>query len=119
MSSSIRFIGRFSVLSLLVAAVALWAGSAQAVVFDPYWDVNALLWDSGNTASSKTVHWVGGSGVEFDVTIATAAGMGNLVTGNYKPGGISYLADSGGLNGADWFNGPLTFTASNFTGVWR
>jgi autotransporter-associated beta strand protein len=89
------------------------AGSARAVVFDTYWDVSALLWDSGNTAPSKTVHLVGGSGVEFDVTIATDAG--NLLTGPYKPGGVSYLSDTGGVDGSDWFAGILTFTASNFT----
>jgi autotransporter-associated beta strand protein len=101
------------VLCVTAIAVLVMVGSARAVVFDTYWDVNALLWDSGNTAPSKTVHMVGGSGLEFDVTIATDAG--NLLTGPYKPGGVSYLSDTGGVNGAEWFAGTLTFTASNFT----
>jgi len=38
MPRSIRFVSRLVVLSLLAAAVALWAGSAQAIVY--YWDTN-------------------------------------------------------------------------------
>jgi len=97
-------------------AVLVMALSARAATVDVFTDVDALLWSTGNTAPSKTVHFVGAeTGVEFDLTLAT--NMGNLMIGNYKPVGVSYLADSAGINGGDWFEGILTVTASNFTGA--
>jgi hypothetical protein len=43
--------------------------------------------------------------------------MGNIRTGTYKPGGVSYLADSAGINGSDWFEGILTVTVDNLSGA--
>jgi hypothetical protein len=102
---------------LCVTAIAVLAlgGWAQAAMVDTFTNENALQWDTNNTASSKTVHFVGANtGVEFDLTLATSAGMGNLVKSTYK---TDMLADSAGVNGKDWFEGTLTVTASNFTGA--
>ncbi|MCX6874044.1 MAG: autotransporter-associated beta strand repeat-containing protein [Verrucomicrobia bacterium] len=83
---------------------------------DTFTNQSALAWDTGNTSPSKTVHMVcPNSGVEFDLTLATD--MGNLLIGDYQPDGVSYLADSGGINGTGWFEGTLTITADNFTGA--
>ena len=90
-------------------ALLLVGASAQA---DTYTDVSAMQWDTGNTASSKTAHFVDGSGFEFDVTIATSAG--NLLE---SPAYGSELADSDGFPDQNWFGGILTFTADNFTGA--
>jgi hypothetical protein len=85
---------------------------------------SATRWGTGltaspqtGTASSKTVHFVSAAtGIEFDVTLATASGNLQLraVSGaNAAP--RDYLADSGG--DGNWFEGPLTITVNNFTGA--
>lgn len=100
-------IARLAVLALAVAP------AHGAFVIDTFTDVSALTWNTGNTASSKTVHFTGtNTGVGFDITLSTSAG--NLRASTYK---TDMLSDSGGINGADWFEGTLTITVSDFTGA--
>ena len=76
---------QLAILAVLALAVSPASG---ALVVDMFTNVSALTWDTVNTAPSKTVHFTGANtGVGFDITLAT--NQGNLVTGDYKPGGVS------------------------------
>jgi len=74
MSNATRLVGRFSVLSLVAAAVALWAGSARAVTY--YWDNNGTTAGFGTAAGTWAVPTTGDStqGWSTDATGVTLPG---------------------------------------------
>ena len=141
MSSSIRFVGRFSVFSLLAAAVALWAGSAQATTYAWTGGSTGLTWDTTDN------NWGGGTGsntfwdsgtipnnvAQFNTANATAAVSGNvyasgiyltqdrdtqpIINNDIGNTGVIYLSSAtAGITGSgDWgatINVPIVLNSS-------
>ena len=109
MSNAIRLVGRFSVLSLLAAAVALWAGSAHAGTV--YWDGGTVdILTDGDGASD------GGAGT-WDITIfnwdAGVAPHVAWINGNNDTAVLGGTAGTVTL-GAGITAGGLTFGATDY-----
>jgi autotransporter-associated beta strand protein len=104
MSNAIRLVGRFSVLSLLAAAVALWAGSAA-------W--GALTWDANGTGDGQTNGagaWLG-TGLWWDgaANVDWASGNDAIFGGPSTAGGAVTLASPTVVN---------SLTLNSFTGTY-
>ena len=84
MSNATRFVGRFFVLSLVVAAVTLWAGPAYAV---------SAAWTGATDADWSTV----GPPTNWDSTPETVPGAGDTATFNAAAGGGGAVITTGNI----------------------